>query len=270
MATLVHENRPCTRLKVLPVLVKNLETGASCEVHAFFDGGADCHLITKQLFEELGFFGDPVRSCIGLANGSVTTEDTLMSKLLVRGLNYSDFYELSPVIVKESLADVSSNIPIPDDIDRNPDLAGITNSVIKKTHIDLIIGLNARILHEIHKKREAGSDKLCAGRCLLGWFLYGNDDTIEQKSGSTSHACFVSLLSVSPRKVNDINISEKQSKIGTTSSKTVQDCLVCQGCGTCQNCRGTGNRLPYPDPDLRISVNDDRVQLILGHFLHTG
>ena len=47
VATLVHENRPCTRLKVLPVLVKNLETGASCEVHTFLDGGADCHLITK-------------------------------------------------------------------------------------------------------------------------------------------------------------------------------------------------------------------------------
>ena len=95
VATLVHENRSCTRLKLLPVLVKNLETGAFCEVHAFLDGGADCHLITKQLFEELGLSGDPVKSCIGLANGSVTTEDTLMSKLLVRGLGYSDFYELS-------------------------------------------------------------------------------------------------------------------------------------------------------------------------------
>ena len=200
VATLVHENRPCTRLKVLPVLVKNLVTGASCEVHAFLDGGAEYHLITKQLFEELDLSGDPVKSCIGLANGSVTTEDTLMSKLLVRGLGYSDFYELSPVIVKESLADVSSSIPIPDDINRNPHLAGITINVIEKTRIDLIIGLIARILHEIHKKREAGSDKLCAGRCLLGWFLYGNDDTIEQKSGSNSHACFVSSLSVSPRK----------------------------------------------------------------------
>ena len=94
--------------------------------------------------------------------------------------------------------------------------------------------------------------------------MYGNNDTIEQKSGSTSHACFVSSLSVSPRKVSDINISEKQSKIGTTSSKTVQDRLVCLGCGTCQNFGGTGNRLPYPDSDLRASsVNDEQVQLIL-------
>ena len=96
------------------MLVKNLETGTFCEVHAFLDGGADCHLITKQLFQELGLSGDPVKSCSGLANGSITTEDTLMSKLLVLGLGYSDFYELSPVNVKESLADVSSSIPIPD------------------------------------------------------------------------------------------------------------------------------------------------------------
>ena len=65
VATLVHENRPCTCLKVLSGLGKSLETGASREVHAFLDGEADCHLITKPVFEELGFSGDPVKSCIG-------------------------------------------------------------------------------------------------------------------------------------------------------------------------------------------------------------
>ena len=57
---------------------------------------------------------------------------------------------------------------------------------------------------------------------------------------------------------------EKQSKIGTTLSKTVQDCLVCLGSVICQNCGGTGNRWPYLGPDLRASsVNDNWVQLIL-------
>ena len=70
---LMHENGPCTCIKIVPVLVKNLETGTSREVHAFLDGGADCHLIINQLFEELDLSGSPVKGCIGLTNGSVTT-----------------------------------------------------------------------------------------------------------------------------------------------------------------------------------------------------
>ena len=57
VATLVHENRPCICLKVLPVLGKSLETGASREVHAFLDREVDCHLFIKQVFEKLGFSG---------------------------------------------------------------------------------------------------------------------------------------------------------------------------------------------------------------------
>ena len=43
-----------------------------------------------------------------------------MSKLLDGVLGCSDFYEVSSVIVKKSLAGVSLSIPIPDDIDENP------------------------------------------------------------------------------------------------------------------------------------------------------
>ena len=39
-------------------------------------------------------------------------------------------------------------------------------------------------------KQRKESDKLCAGRCLLDWFLCGNDDTVEQKSGSSSQCFF--------------------------------------------------------------------------------
>jgi len=40
---LLLPSRPRTRLKVLPVRVKNVKTGAAREVLAFLDGVADCH-----------------------------------------------------------------------------------------------------------------------------------------------------------------------------------------------------------------------------------
>ena len=132
VATVVQGRRPRTRLKVLPVPVKNKETGRELEVLAFLDGGADCHLMTRQLFEELGIIGKPIKSHIVLANGSSSVEETVMVDLLVGGVGYSELHELSPVIVKNKLADVSSSVPTPEDIIRNPHLEDVEIPMIEK------------------------------------------------------------------------------------------------------------------------------------------
>ena len=111
--------RPRTRLKVLPVRVKNGETSMEKEILAFLDGGADCHLIRKELFEELGLKGEAVQSRIGLANGSTSVENTFTTDLLLSGLDDVEFYELSSAIVTETLADVSASAPCLEDFDRN-------------------------------------------------------------------------------------------------------------------------------------------------------
>ena len=180
-------SRPRTRLKVFPVEVVNEQSGHARKVLAFLDGGADCHLIRCNLYDELGLIGDPVKSKIGLADGTSTVEETYDTNLLVRGLGNAEAagnYELTSVIVKEELADVGTSAPTPEDFERNAHLVGVEIPFLERDKIDLIIGLNARILHEIHDKREAGSDQLCAGRCVLGWFLYGNDATVDHMEES--------------------------------------------------------------------------------------
>ena len=148
------------------------------EILAFLDGGADCHLIRKELFKELGLKGEAIQSRIGLANGSTSVKNTFTTGLLVSGLDGVEFYELSSAIVTGTLADVSASAPCLEDFDRNSHLVDVEIPVIQRDQVDLIIGLNARILHEIHDRREAGPDQLCAGKCVLGWFLYGNDCTV--------------------------------------------------------------------------------------------
>jgi len=50
-------NHPHTRLKVLLIEVKNEKTGEKREILAFLDEGADCHLIRRELYVDLGLGG---------------------------------------------------------------------------------------------------------------------------------------------------------------------------------------------------------------------
>ena len=120
---------------------------------AFLDGGADCHLIRRDLHDELGLIGDPVKSKIGLADGTTAVEETYVTNLLVRGLGdaaAAGTYKLTSVIVKEELADVGTSAPTPEDFERNAHLVNVEIPFFERDKIEFVIGLNARILHEIH------------------------------------------------------------------------------------------------------------------------
>ena len=64
-----HKIRVRTRLKVLPVRMTNVETESKQDVLALLDGGSDIHLISKRLYDELNFTGEPVQSRLCLASG---------------------------------------------------------------------------------------------------------------------------------------------------------------------------------------------------------
>ena len=246
-------SRPRTRLKVLPVEVVNEQSGHARKVLSFLDGGVDCHLIRRDLYDNLGLIGDPVKSKIGLTDGTSDVEETYVTNLLVRGLGNAaaaGTYELTSVIVKEELADVGTSAPTPEDFERNAHFVDVEIPFLERDKIDLIIGLNARILHEIHDKREAGSDRLCAGRCVLGWFLYGNDATVDhmEESNWTRSASFVTSHIVAPKYESPFSKRDL--------------CPICLGSGRCLDCKGSGSG--KLDVDHREpSLNDDRAQSIL-------
>ena len=81
--------------------------------------------------------------------------------------------------------------PALEDLERNPRLKDIEIFIKQKDRIDLIIEMNARILHEIHDKRGAGPDQLCAGKSVLGWFLFGNDCNVDIEGAGIKHAYFL-------------------------------------------------------------------------------
>ena len=242
-----------TRLKVLPVEVVNEQSGYARKVLAFLDGGADCNLIRRDFYDKLGLKGDPVKSKIGLADGTSAVEETYVTHLLVRGLGdaaAAGTYELTSVIVREELADVGTSAPTPEDFERNAHLMDVEIPFLDKDKIDLIIGLNARILHEIHDKREAGSDQLCAGRCVLGLLLFGNDATVDhmEESDWTISACFVTSPFVAPKYESPFSKSNL--------------CPICLESGKYLDCKGS--RSGKLDVDHREpSLNDDRAQSIL-------
>ena len=171
----IYKHRTKTRLKVLPVRVTNAETGAQQDVLALLDGGSDTHLISKRLYDELALTGVPVRNRMSLTDGETRTSDTFETQLEILGLNEAETFELTDVRVVDKLSDLSASVPKETDFERYPHLADIALPIINRDSVDLLIGLNHRILHEIVERREAGENMLCAGRTVLGWFLYGPD-----------------------------------------------------------------------------------------------
>ena len=75
----------------------------------------------------------------------------------------------------DKLSDLSTSIPSEIDLVRYPHLSDIQLPIIDRDSVDLLIGLNHRVIHEIIEKREVRDDMLCAGKTVLGWFLYGPD-----------------------------------------------------------------------------------------------
>ena len=149
-------------------------------------------------------------------------------------------YHLKSIVVKGALADVSVSLPCLEDLERNPHLKDVEIPITERDRIGLIIGINARILHEIHK-RVADPDQLCARKSVLGWFLYGNDCTADTESARIKHACFLTS--------RPVDFSVGQGIKTEFLLHEVDSCLVCLGSGDCQDCEGTGNRWNKPDPD---------------------
>ena len=237
--------RARTRLKVLPVCITNPKTGACSNVLALLDGGSDTHLISRQLYDELGLDGVSVCSRLCMADGNTRVCDTFETSFEIQGLRESQSFTLSDVHVVDKLSDLRSSIPTEDDFQRYPYLSDVDIPIIDRENVDLLIGLNYRMLHEIIDKREAGEDQLCAGRTVLGWFLYGTDSDVRCPTAS-SHPCHVT-------QVGDPHLA----LLDTMKHYSLKE----EQCPTCGSVREVDES---DDPDVRApSINDDRAMKIM-------
>ena len=65
-----------TRLQALPVCIINNVFGVCKDTLALLDSGEDCHLISRDLYDELGLDGRRASSEMQLANGRVEKFNT--------------------------------------------------------------------------------------------------------------------------------------------------------------------------------------------------
>ena len=245
-ANTARSARGRTRLKVLPVRVTNMRSGLGRDVLALLDDGSDTHLISKSLYDELSLVGTPIRSHLCMANGEHRTSDTFETQIEIRGLNETASFTLKGVQVVDRLSDLRSSIPSASDFENYPHLSDVDIPLIDRTTVDLLIGLNYRILHELIERRDAGEEKLCAGRTVLGWFLYGND-CYSQSSPEENVVC--QIVGLDDRSDADL------LKLAVVSPANK---------GQCPTCNGTGGPTPDVEFDYRApSVNDDRATAIM-------
>ena len=67
---------------MLPVCVTNKENGSSLDVLALLDSDANTHLLSQRLYPQLGLHGNPIKSNLQLADGSVKILDAFETKCL--------------------------------------------------------------------------------------------------------------------------------------------------------------------------------------------
>ena len=81
----VYVPRSRTRLQVLPVCIMNNVSEVCKETLALLDNGADCLLISRDLYEKLGLDGRRACSEMQLANGRVEKFNTYLVECAIRG-----------------------------------------------------------------------------------------------------------------------------------------------------------------------------------------
>ena len=161
------------RLQVLPVRVTNGENGSSIDVLAQLDSGADTHLLSQRLYTQLGLHGNPVKSNLQLADGSVKMLDTFETKCLVRGVKERAHFTLEKVRIVDRLPDMCGSTPAPNDLTDNEHLLNVDIPIIDADRIDLLIGMGSPELHIFSEVCQGSHSTLWAGRTPLDWVLFG-------------------------------------------------------------------------------------------------
>ena len=246
--------RSRTRLKVLPVRVTNMQTRTYQDVFALLDCGSDTHLVSKDLYDALALNGKPVCSRLCMADGNTRISDTYETSFEVRGINETESFVLTDVHVVNKLSDLRTSMPKEIDFEHYPHLSDIDMPIIERDKVDLLIGLNYRLLHEIVEKRDAGEDELCAGRSVLGWFLYGRDKFADNENVQklTCH-----LVNTDCRVNNDV-LNIMTPYLGGERH--------CPTCSKTIDCVDTGIRAPSIDDDRAMKIIKDTCTLKDGHY----
>ena len=165
------------RLQVLPVCLRNPQTGVSIEVYALLDNGCNTNLLSRRISDLLGLNGDPSVMNLQLADGKVRRDKptSLVKELHIRGVNRSQVYTLHDVRLMNGLPECKLSISGPQDVVNRKHFKGINVPVLAADDISLIIGTGEKLLHRQLERRNGPPDQPDAIRTPLGWTFLGGD-----------------------------------------------------------------------------------------------
>ena len=161
--------RSRTRLQVLPVCIINNVFGVCKDTLALLDSGADCHLISRDLYDELGLDGR--RACfeMQLANGRVEKFNTYSVECAIQGTAEDKIFSLENVRVINQLPDLAGSIPRQADITKNSHRAGVEIPDLgRESRVQVILGMDSPALHVFSEIRQDGNCSLWVGKTPLG------------------------------------------------------------------------------------------------------
>ena len=161
-------------MPVAPVRIGGSAQGPFFDTYAVLDSASEENLINRSLADEIGVFGEVLRTSVISATGTVTVSLTQRVNLFLKGYR-TDFSHAIEALAIPHMTDLSDHIPSPKDISRNPHLRGIHIPVHPRRKVDLIIGIAESRMHFTHRSRVGAPNQLWASLTGLGWVLHGRD-----------------------------------------------------------------------------------------------
>ena len=119
---------------MLPVCVTNEENGSSLDDLALLDSDANTHLLSQRLYTQLGLHGNPIKSNLQLADGSVKILDAFETKCLVRGVKEITYFTLEGFRFVDRLPNMCGSRPALSDLTDSEYLLNVGIPIMMRLH----------------------------------------------------------------------------------------------------------------------------------------
>ena len=164
---------------MLPIFVSN-DRGDEREKFAMFDSGSEELLLSQEVAHFLGLKGTATDFLMMTADGKQSPILSSIIDLKLSPLSRSVTYDITDVLVMESLPLIGSNYPCVDNLSNHERLKKLVPHFpnLKDNRLHLIVGAKETFLSHHARVRQAPIGKSWAAKTKLGWVIYGRDDSL--------------------------------------------------------------------------------------------
>ena len=174
---------------------------------AFLDAGSNYSLCSKRVANRLCLTGPEINVNLKTINHDTSNLTTFKTSFFIRGLNEAYTKRMSNVLVVDEIATFqqdngcfTGSYTLPNDFPHTP--------VVAPAEIDLLIGLQDADLHIFTDLRKLPGSAMFAGKCSLGWLVFGcasNDNGLSATTDNTVH--------INAARVSNADLHNKMEKL---------------------------------------------------------